>query len=349
MVETTEPGRLVVTTSDDSTGGVSVVDVGDRKVQTDVALSENDSRPFFAGDQVYVIHRLGFDRIDILDPNDGFRLIGQHPVSEEAGSRSPNPQAIALASDGGAFVSNFGSPFLHVYDLEQPPGESLVKRIDLSGFADADGRPEQSLLVSCGSTLFVAARRLDNDFQRTGPEILIPIDAASCQPYEQTLTNLGWFARAVRQDPSDHQGHTVVMLTTGLERVNLATGDVSWLVSDETLASVGIEGFQAQSFDFHGKDTVYLAAYRADYSAVDVWRISLADGPSKAEAPPQVVITGLNATEKTLEIIADELWFGDTTTGGEGLRVYDLTVSPPRLVAGPLSTGLPPASMLAIP
>jgi hypothetical protein len=61
------------------------------------------------------------------------------------------------------------------------------------------------------------------------------------------------------------------------------------------------------------------------------------------------VISGLNATEKTLEIVADELWFGDTTTGSEGVRVYDLTVNPPSLVAGPLSTGLPPASMLAIP
>jgi hypothetical protein len=147
----------------------------------------------------------------------------------------------------------------------------------------------------------------------------------------------------VRQDPSDTTGHSVVVLSTGIERVDLATGSVSWIVPDTALEAAGIGGYQPQSFDFHGEDTIYLAAYRSDYSAVDVWRFDLTDDT------PEVVISELNAREKTLEVIGDELWFGDTTAGQEGLRVYDLTKDPPALIAGPLGVGLPPKSMLAIP
>lgn len=342
LVETENPGRIVLTTDDRATGGITVVDVDTRVVSADVALSETDSRPYYHDQKLYIVHRHGYDRVDLLDPSGGYSLLGQHPVLDTGGG-APNAQALAIGPDGAAFVSNFAVPELHVYDFDRPAGESLVHEIDLSGFADADGNPEQGLMVNCGGTLFVSVQRLAPDFSRTGPQSLVPIDTASCAPYDAAIDYLGWFPRAMRRDPSDPTGHAVVVLTTGIERVDLATGNVSWIVPDTELEAAGIGGYQPQSFDFHGEDTIYLAAYRADYSAVDVWRFALTDDTH------EIVISGLNAREKTLEVIGDELWFGDTTAGQEGLRVYDLTQDPPALVAGPLNVGLPPKSMLAIP
>ena len=342
-IEVLNPSRIVLTTDDNSTGGISIVDVNTRTVTADVALSETDSLPYYHDGTLYILHRLGFDRIDLLDPSSDFVLTGQHPVLD-TGSGSANAQAVVIGgSSGAAFVSNFGVPELHVYDYNRTPGESLVQEIDLSGFADADGNPEQGLTINCGETIFVSAQLLAPDFSKTAPQILIPVDTASCEPYDTPIPHLGWFLRGLRKDPADSTGHSVIMLTSGIERVNLATGDVSWIISEAELDAEGIGGFQPQSFDFHGTDTIYLAAYRSDYSAIDIWRIPVAGGPMEA------IISGLNAREKTLEILGDELWFGDTTTGGEGLRIYDLTQDPPVLVAGPLDVGLPPKSMLAIP
>jgi hypothetical protein len=341
-VEAENPGRIVLTTEDGATGGVSVVELATRTVSADVAHSEIDSLPYYHDGTLFILHRLGFDRVDILDPSSGYSLLGQHPVLA-TGSGAANAQALAVGPDGAAFVSNMGVPELHVYDFGNSPGDSLVETIDLSRFADADGNPEQGLMVNCGSTVFVSVQRLAPDFSRTGVQSLVPIDTASCEAYDSAIPYQGWFVRGVRKDPSDTTGHSVVLLTTGVERVNLATGDVSWIVSDSDLQAAGIGGYQPQSFDFHGTERIYLAAYRSDYSAVDVWRFDLESQTHEA------VITGLNAKEKTLEIIGDELWFGDTTAGQEGLRVYDLAQDPPALVAGPLDVGLPPKSMLAIP
>ncbi len=68
------------------------------------------------------------------------------------------------------------------------------------------------------------------------------------------------------------------------------------------------------------------------------------DNPDQLSA----ALGGFNSVERALEVIGDELWVGDSTLGASGLRVFDLTNNFEAL-AGPLTTGLPPYSMIAIP
>jgi hypothetical protein len=149
--------------------------------------------------------------------------------------------------------------------------------------------------------------------------------------------------KKARLDPGDPSGRTLLLLTTGIERVDLVAGTSEWALSDSDLAAVGIDGFQVQAFAPHGA-LAYVAAYTDDFSGVEIWRARL-EGPADLER----IAGGLNAVEGTLEIVGDELWFGDTTPGHSGLRVFDLSSDPPQLIAGPLSTGLPPYTTLAVP
>lgn len=340
-IEVANPRRLLVTTTDFTTGAVSVVDAQTSTVQPDVRSATSDSIPFFAGGHAQILSRFNFNRLDVLDPS-SLALQSQTSLTDTCSS-NVNPQSIAVRSDGIAFIPTLGDTAIQIIDTTKPAGETLVGRVPMQQYADADGIPELGFSITCGDVTFVTAQRLAN-FAPTGSELLVPVDMNACTSAEsQAMELLGNTAKQARNDGRDASGHTAFVLTTGIERVNLAERTVAWQVPASAFEALGIFGFQLQSFDVHGADTAYVAAAKSDFSSVDILRVAL-DGSSI-----EVVISGVNAVEKTLEIIGDTLWFGDTTFGSEGMRAYDLTQDPPEQIAGPLSTGLPPYSVVAIP
>jgi len=337
-----DPRHLVITTTDFSTGAVSVATTDGHHLVTDVALGSNDAMPFYHDGLLYLVHRHQLDFIDVVDPCDGFASRGQFPLSAP-GVTSANPNSVAFRDDGLAFVPLFAAPRMAVIDFSRPHTEAVVGHVDTSAFADDDGNPEASLAIGCGDTLFINARRLDPSFKPVDRELLFAVDAHTCKPYDTSIELHGTYVKKARLDPGDPSGRTLLLLTTGVERVDLVAGTSEWALSDSALAAVGVEGFQVQAFDITMDGRVYLAAYNSDFTSVDIWRGQL------DQTDLERVATGLNAVEGTLEIIGDELWFGDTTPGHSGLRVFDLTSDPPELIAGPLSTGLPPYTMIAVP
>ena len=191
--------------------------------------------------------------------------------------------------------------------------------------------------------MFVSAQRLDVSFTPVCNEILVPVDTQTQTAINRPITLLGTFAKQARLDPNDERGHTVLVLTNGIERIDLASGKVTWAVDSKLFEAQGMFGFHIQAFAMHG-NTAYVAASVSDFSQVDIWRVTLDENPSLEK-----VLSGYNSFEKVLEVVGDQLWIGDTTIGESGLRAFDLTENPPKHIAGPLSTGLPPYSMIAIP
>ncbi len=102
-----------------------------------------------------------------------------------------------------------------------------------------------------------------------------------------------------------------------------------------------------QAFDVDANGTTaYLAAYDPDFNGVRLFRVGL-DG----RAPPELeqIAEGFDSSERTLEVVGDRLWYGSTRSGARGIWSFDLSAEPPVAVAGPLSTGLPPYSIAALP
>ena len=55
------------------------------------------------------MNRSDFDYVDVLDPSDDLRLLGQYPIDAD-GAAGTNPHDIAFAPDGRAFVALYGAP-----------------------------------------------------------------------------------------------------------------------------------------------------------------------------------------------------------------------------------------------
>ncbi|MEZ4427043.1 MAG: hypothetical protein R3A51_05030 [Nannocystaceae bacterium] len=352
------PRRLVVTTTDFATGAVSVVDGLTGAVSQDVALGSVDALPFYHAGLVYLLHRYQLDALDVIDPDDGWATVSQQAIAGDA--PSTNPHAIAFADDGLAYVPLFGVPEVRVFDLADPRAPEHVATLDLSPIADVDGNPEASLAVACGGAVFVTVERLDATAQfapTAATDLIVAFDRESGRIHDydpdapgiQGLETLGRWARQWRLDPKDSSGQTLLALTTGLERINLAEGTVAWAVPQSALEAVGIDHYmlpQAFALDAAG-ELAYLASYRPDFSAVTLYRVGL-DG--RAPAVPEPIDEGLLTVERAIERIDDTLWYADTTLGDAGLRALDLTVDPPTpAFDGAISVGLAPYAMIAVP
>ncbi len=354
-VEPATPTRLLVTTTDFATGALSVVDLASGEIDLDVAVSGTDSLPAWHDDRALLVHRFQLDYVELLDPGHGWSTTAEYAMPGEC-SNTPNPQSIAFGPDGLAYVPQLGSPEVVVLDPGAPPSEAIVGAIDLGAFADDDGNPEASLAIACGDTLWVSVQHLDPSFVRVGVDELVAIDLPRRRALDldaamddaQGLRSRGEWIRQIRRDPTDDNGHRVLALSTGIERFDLANGTVEWAVEPELFASVGLDAMRLlQSFDVDDDGQVaYVAAYQPDFAEVRLWRVGL-DGGEPGE--PQSFASGFDSVERTLELVGTTLWYGSTRPGEVGLWRFDMSQWPPVQSEAPLSVGLPPYSMVAIP
>lgn len=354
--ELADPTRLAITTTDFSTGALSILDLATGEVHKDLALATTDSLPVFSDGRLIVLHRYTFDALDLLAP-DTLALLGQQSLAVP-GVQSSNPHAVTVVGDL-AHVTMFGAPRVQIVDIADPTRPTIVGHIDLAPLADADGNPEAHLAIRCGDTLFVSVQRLDQN-QLLAPtdtrDHLAPIDLPSrrlhdldpASPGVQAMPLLGLWARQWRLDPTDPAGHTVLVLTTGLERVDLARRTSTWAVDPARLAAIGLGDYQLpQAFDLDAEHRhAYIASYSADLSQVLLLRASLDD-----DTPIVEVARGLQSVGPTLEIVGDTLWFGDVTPTAAGMRAWDLRTAPPtpRFAGTPIATGLAPYAATPMP
>lgn len=354
--ELAHPTRLAITTTDFSTGALSILDLATGEVTPDLALATSDSLPIYSDGRLTLLHRYTFDALDLLDP-DTYALLATQSLAVP-GALSSNPHALTIAGDL-AYITLFGAPRVQIVDLTDIREPTLAGHIDLTPLADADGNPEAHLAIRCGDTLFVSLQRLDQD-QLLAPtdtiDHLAAIDLPSRRLHDldpdapgiQPFPLLGLWAKQWRPDPADPTGHTILVLTTGLERVDLATRTSTWAVDPARLAALGLGNYQLpQAFDLDAAgEHAYIASYSADLSQVLLLRARLDD------ATPIVQIADhLQSVGPTLEIVDDTLWFGDITPTAAGMRAWDLGTDPPtpRFAGKPRPTGLAPYAATPLP
>lgn len=344
------PGRLAVITNDFiEPASLHVVDVATKKLSADVAAVPSDPALAWGAGKLVIIGRYGFNTLDVLDGK-SYAPLAKLDVQID-GQLDVNPQALAFAPDGRAYLSALASAILPIYDLDKPPAEALVDSVDLGEFADRDGSPEPGISFTCGGTLLVGIQRLVN-FVPVDISSLVAVDLASGAVIDldpetdgnQSLPLLGPWPKQVRLDPTDPAGQTVLVLTSGIERVDLVHASSTWAVSPEQLAGVGIEGFDLQAFEVAADGaSAYVLATDGDYPASAVFHVVL-DGV----AAPTPMINGLTTRERAIERIGDHLWVGDAEPKNPRLRVFDLSLEP-AVEQAPIVTNGAPYLFLPIP
>jgi len=346
-----EPSHLVVTSTDFHTGAVGLVELDTHTVLADLALASSDAVPVVAEGRVFVINRYGFDYIDELDP-ETLELIHEWPVRAASSEASANPHALILDGAERAWVTLYGAGELQAFEFPtlQDAKVRAALSLDLSAYADADGVPELGLALRCGEVAFVSAERIDRKlWVPVADTVLIPVslsepaaiyDLGGEGPGAIHLRGRG--VGAWRLDPSDPAGHTILVLNSGLERVDLATGTTEWLVPAQRFVDAGYERLQLSGFDLDSHGRPWLTAATADYASFALLRI---DGEGEA-ATLEPVVDDLHSVTGALEIVGDVAYVADTTIGASGLRAFDLAAEPvAELPDSPLALGLPPQSI----
>lgn len=349
-----QPTHLLVTSTDFSTGAVGLVELATREIHADLALASTDAVPVAWGERALVINRFGYDWIDELDPGHALSLVHEFPIQPASLDVSANPQALVFDPSGRAWVSLYGAAELQVWRVSEPsepPELEPLLGFDLREFADADGVPELGTMIACGELTFVVAERIDreawvpaDDTQlipittTPGQEALFDFDAA--HPGADAIHLLGTGFGAWRLDPGDPSGRTILVLNSGLERIDLAAASSEWWVPASVFEQAGFTRLHLGGFDLDAQGRPWIAAATPDFAEYRIYRIDLSGEPKLIEQ-----VAGLHSVTGALEIVGDELWFADTTLGSSGLRVFEIAESASELAFSPLPVGLPPLGL----
>lgn len=331
------------------------VDTAARTIDADLLPATTDTTLAVHDERLVMIHRFGTNRLDVVDTSLDWKLLGSADVAVP-GVMEPNPQGVAFAGEL-AYVPLLGAPELQIFDFAREPGQYKVGSVDLSVYADADGNPDAGIALACDDVVFFAVQRLDASYQPAdGHSWIGALDTATREPLDldpaeagtQPLALLGVWPKQFRRDPADLMGHTALVLTTGIERVDLAYGTVAWAVTPETLESAGILRDHLQAFALAPDGaSAYVAATDAMYASATVYQVGLDGG---APQTPVKLVEGLGVGDRMLEQLGGFLWVGDANLDTPRLRVWDLAEATPKeLEDTELRTDVAPWTFLPLP
>lgn len=334
--------QAIITTTDYSSGSFSSLDLSTNTATNDHLTIHSDAVVRTYRDKVYIINRLGQDNVLVLDHRDL-----KTPLTQYSTGNGSNPHDMAFVSEEKAYISRYGQTQLLI--VNPVTGDSLGA-VELSVFADADGLPEVSQLALYGNHLFAACQRLDRDNGWVPTDVsviavvdvltdqVVDVDAntagvqgivmASKNPAGAVLRGNKWFLSAVNTFDDLTDG--------GIEVIDLAN-----LRSDGVVLGEMALGGNLSSMAMVSDDEGYVVVLDASFVNV-VKRFGL---------EMQSVSAGLSGLSggfvPSLGVFGGRLYvldggsFVDPTSAG--VKVYDVKTDQP--VAGPISTGLLPASI----
>ncbi len=334
--------QAVITTTDYSSGSFSSLDLNTNTATNDHLTIHSDAAVRTYRDKVYVINRLGQDNVIVLDRSDL-----KTPLTQYSTGNGSNPHDMAFVSEEKAYISRYEQTQLLIVN---PVTGDLLGEVELSVFADADGLPEVSHLALYGNYLFAACQRLDRDngFVPTDVSVIAVVDVLTDQVVDLDANTAGVQGIAMAsKNPADavQRGNkwflSAVNTFDDLTDGGIEVIDLASLRSDGVVLGEMALGGNLSSLAMVSDDEGYVVVLDASFVNV-VKRFGLG---------MQSVSAGLSGLSggfvPSLGVFGGRLYvldggsFVDPTSAG--VKVYDVNTD--QLMAGPISTGLLPASI----
>ncbi len=336
--------RAILTTTDFSSGSLAVLDLETNEATVNVLNIHSDASVLTYRGKVYVINRLNQDNILVLDPDDLSTPLLQFSVGN-----GTNPQDIAFVSETKAYVARRASE--RVLVVNPATGDSLGS-IDLSFVADADGLPEAKFMTIFDGRLYVTCQRLDrnNESAPTDRSEVVVVDVDTDTPLDLDAAQDGVqgivlqaknpFGGQVRigaklfvscigtfDDPADGGIEVLDLQNNRTEGILLGEADLGGNAGAFAMLSED-RGYMVVS------DTSFVNHLKGFNLAAEGISPHVSASLSGASGG---FIPAIAALKGRLYVL-DQGSFTDPVTAG--LRIYDTTAD--TLLAGPISTGLPP-------
>jgi len=341
---------FVVTTDYALTGGFGVIDLTDlSSYSPDPAWAAQvvspDPAAVSSGDHIFVLNRLNYDTISVLDMN--YELINQYSVTDSSCGTS-NPHDIAVVSKDEAYVSMYECTDLWIIN---PLTGEKKGAIDLSSYADPDGIPEMSGMLLLGSTLYVAVQRLDRnagynwDPHETGLLVMIDTDTKSVSG-EIELQGKNPVTDVLYSD-------SLQAIIIGSEGSHFDVGDEGGIEAVDPVSSASL-GFLIDETGLGGNlgDFAILSAGRgyATITTNDLRSKLIAFNPTTGQRESQAIYTtneGYAMWDMALSQ-KGQLLICDRNATDPGVLVFDVLDQDRLLTKDPIDLGLPPFSITLI-
>lgn len=348
--------RVVLTSTDFSTGAVGWIDVKTRQVYPDLGLASTDTRLKHSDKYHFLINRFGFDSITIMAKDDKLTWLGEFSVKGTE-STSSNPHDLVIDDKGHLHLSFLGRDHLEVYDISDPKNAKLLREIDISAFADADGLPESSFIIPCGDTYFVEIQRLDRKKGWTPVDhtYLVPIHAPTGTFYDfdgskdgagDGIRITGTGMSSWRGDPRFSDNTHILALNRGVQSIDLKTAAISQVIPEQVFIDLGMEIWDVRNFEV-SPDGRWIWILAIDgWPKHTIFRASF-DQQGRDLTP---VIKGVESVDASMIRVGNSLWLADTTDGASGVRIFDFVGdSLQESKDGPIRVGLPPYWLHLVP
>jgi len=322
---------LVVLTTDFATvgGATRVGRHAPWPAAVDLATVSSDAVGRWHDGRYYVVNRSA-SNIQVLDPAQGMATVLQFSVGV-----GRNPQDIAFATDGRAFVSCYDAALLLEVD---PVAGGVLDSWSTAGFADADGLPETGWMLAVADRLFITCQRLNRDgwWEPTGPGRLLVFDMDAGTWGAPVVLAGSNPAPPLSLSPDGTRLLAPTVGLYGLLDAGFETVDLATLTSSGLLVTEQQLGGEIVDLVMTGPDRVWSVvsdtSFRTHLKTFD---------PAGGVAPANVKsASGYHYPDLAWDG-GDLVYLCDRATGSAGLRVFD-RASAAELTAAPIPTGRPP-------
>ena len=334
--------QAVITTTDYSSGSFSSMDLSTNTATHDHLTIHSDAAVRTYRDKVYILNRLRQDNVIVLSRSDL-----KTPLTQYSTGNGSNPHDMAFVSEEKAYISRYERTQLLI--VNPITGDSLGA-VDLSAFADEDGLPEMNQLALYDNYLFVACQRLDRDngFVPTDVSVIAVVDVMTDQVVDVDANTAGvqGIVMAGKNPVSADQRHDKWILSTVNSFLDFTDGGIE-VVDLENLGSEGIVideialGGNTNSLAMISDNKGYVVVSDANFvNEVKIFDLTRQSVSSRLSGVSGGYIPDLGVFGGRLYVL-DGGSFVDPASAG--VRVYDVKTD--QLVAGPISTGLPPSGI----
>lgn len=328
---------VAVATSDNSQGSCDAIDVNPPwPVSQNLESVGIWARIRYFYDRLYLVNPTQ-DDIQVIDP------VSYDTVRTLRMGRNTSPRDILVVSPDRAYVTLYDSAELAIIN---PTNGSPRGSVDLSGFADADGLPEMSMMARDGPRLFIQIQRVEHIVNSpVPPSWLAVLDLRTETLIDVEPDTPGVQGIRLHGTIPDHRMHVDsrarrlfvsapgprLNTSGGIEEIDLDALSSLGFILTEAEITADLGGFVMTS-----ADAGYALAHTDFVESSHLHPFSRSQG----QGLEIKVIFGVLET-LALDRITSQLFFPDPFSMPYGVHVVD-TLTDTVLTSSPLRTGLPP-------
>ena len=276
-------GQVVLTTTDFSTGALSVLDLATGEVEEGVAPTSPDPLVTVSGGQVIQLNGYLHDTVRIYEPHDWSEPLGEYGVGQAA-----NPHD-AEQINGELWLSLYGRDAL---EIREPASGVLLDTVDLSTWADADGLPEAASLLMVESRLLVALQRFD----RTRDWAPLPGHIVAIDTDTRQVVGDWAVGTSPRLSAHSEPGHAWVVTGSYADGEPALDGAVTSLSLEDGLGDVvwdeGMRGERVDHWLDAGSDWAAMVDLGGTYAVRCFDGTSWRDGPESTRWTSDAILDG---------------------------------------------------------